>query len=603
MFDAMLTRVPLSPVTRLHVGATALFAFVATVICAPVLPDPLHTALGHPGNDIWNHVWGYWWVEWSLAQGKLPLHTTELGWPNGGSLWFIDIFNAVMTLPIQWVAGPVAAYNGGIWLNLVLCGFGTYVLARAVTQSDEGAILAGVAFMTAPHLLAQIYNGISETIGAGWLPLAILALRNAARDPTPRNGAIAGVAVAVTAVSNWYYGLFSAIILAGLLVRAALRESRRRFKSRRLKDPMIALAAGGLTLGAVAAIPFGLFAQSMSAPDALVTRDPGFVWMTLVMHNMTDVLALFHPGKFYSPDLHATFSEDLIVVVYMGAALLIPSAVVFGRLLQEETKPWVLLLGVFTLLSLGPFLFVDGSYVVVAGGWIPLPFLALFQWFPMFSRISHAYRFAVGSALVLAILVAFVVRVAPKFGVSARTAAITIGLARLLEAFVFSPAVFPLPTSVVSVPEAYTRIAGGAVIDLPITMPVLARSKLLINQIIHKQPVPFGLNDPVPRYLHVNHYTHYIVGLERRTTSFLPPEIPFIDLVAGQADLRARGARWIVVHRDGYTADQYLRVAHFLDLTAQAVIDDGVLRVYDLAFPLAEGPEGASPGAGQTTPP
>lgn len=557
-------------------------------MCAPVLPDPTHLAIGHPGNDIWNHVWGYWWTGWAVEHGSLPLHTKLLGWPNGGSLWFIDVFNGLLTLPIQWIGGPVAAYNGGIWLNLVLCGVGAYALARRVTGSTEGAALAGVAYMTAPHLLAQMYNGISETVSAGWLPLAILAMLNASEDPTPRKGAIAGLAVAVNAVANWYYGLFSGIVLIGLLLQAGLREGRRRFRLRRWKAPAVMLIVGGCVAAAIAAVPFGLFAQSMGAADALVTRDPGFVWMTLVMHNMTDALALVHPGKYYSPDLHEAFGEDLIVVVYLGAALWIPAILLFLTPFARQAEPWALLLGLFVLLSLGPFLFVDGHYVQVAGGWLPLPFLALFQWFPMFSRISHAYRFTVGSTLALAVLAAFAVKAGPRYGLAARWVALGIGSARVVEAFFFSPAVFPLPVSLVSVPAIYKTLAAGAVIDLPITMPVLARSKLLVNQIIHQQPVPFGLNDPVPRYLHENYYTHYIVALERRSTMFLPPEIPDIDLVAAKQNLLDHGARWIVVHRDSYTSDQYTRVAHFLDLTAQAVGDDGTVRVYDLAFPLGE---------------
>lgn len=566
------------------VGAAVLYAAIATMLCAPVLSAPTRLALGHPGNDVWNHVWGYWWVAWSLEHGELPLHTTLLGWPGGGSLWFIDIFNAVLTLPVQWIAGPVAAYNAGIWFNLALCGFGAWALALRATRSTEGALLAGIAYMTAPHLLAQVYNGISETVAAGWLPLAVLAIRDAAQEPTPRRGAVAGLAVAVTAVANWYYGLFAGIVLLGLLARAAycaLRK-RRRFRVRHLRAPALALIVGGAITALVAAVPFGLFALSMSAPDALVTRDPGFVWMTLVMHNMTDVLALVHPGKFYSPDLHAAYSEDLLVVVYLGAALWVPALLPLATPAQREAEPWVLLLGAFVLLALGPFLYFDGHYVSVAGGWLPLPFLLLFQWFPMFSRISHAYRFAIGCTLALSVLVAFVVRVAPRFGIPAAAAALGIGIIRVVEALFFSPAVFPLPVADVTIPAVYAHLDGGAVIDLPITMPVLARSKLLVNQIVHQQPVPFGLNDPVPRYLHYNHYTHYIVGLERRSTMFLPPELPYIDLAAGKADLLDRGARWIVVHREGYTESQYLRIAHFLDITAKVTDDDGSVRVYDL---------------------
>ena len=574
---------------RLNIGVIGLYTLLATVLCGSVLPNPAHLALGHPGNDVWNHVWGYWWVAHALGQGDLPIRTELLGWPNGGSLWFIDFFNAVLTLPVQWIAGPVAAYNFSIWFNLILCGVGAYALARRVTDSFEGAVLAGAAYLTAPHLLAQVYNGISETVSAGWLPLALLALRDAFHHPRASKGAIAGAMIAVTAVANWYYGLFAGIVLSGLILRAlarALPRAGARAPNRRTLQSAAtaasALLAGTVTAAGIAAVPFGLFAQSMGAADALVTRDPGFVWITLVMHNMTDVLALVHPGKYYSPDLHAAFGEDLIVVVYLGAALLFPACLLYFTPLVRQVESWLALLVAFLVLTLGPFLFIDGSYVNVQGGWIPLPFLLLFEWFPMFSRISHAYRFVVGVTLALCVLAAFAVKIAPRYGISARRAAIAIGAARIIEALWLSPAVFPIPASPVEVPAIYKQLTDGAVLDLPITMPVLARSKLLVNQIVHGQPVPFGLNDPVPKFLHNNHYSHYIVALERRSAMFLPPEIPDIDLAAGQAQLVALGCRWIVVHRDSYTADQYIRVAHFLDITARAVSDDGALRVYDL---------------------
>lgn len=565
--------------------AVALYALLATVFCASVLPDPLRLALGHPGNDVWNHVWGYWWVAHAFAQGSLPMHTALLNWPAGGTLWFIDFFNAVLTLPVQWVAGPVAAYNASIWMNLVLCGVGAWMLARAVTGSEPGALLAGVAYMSAPHLLAQVYNGISETIAAGWLPLALMAAREAFRQPSAGRGALAGGLLGLTAVANWYYGLFAGVLVLGLFVRGVLRGAQRRFHLRRPGAKLAAVVAGALTAAAVAAVPFGLFYASMHASDALVTRDPGFVWMTLLMHNMTDVVTLVHPGRYYSPDLHAAFGEDLIVVVYLGAALWIPALYVVRTPQAAAARPWLLVFGFFVLLSLGPFLYVGGQYVSVLGGWLPLPFLALFQWFPMFSRISHAYRFTVGSTLALSVLVAFTVKAAARFRWSPARVAVGIGAARLVEVLFFSPAVFPVPASRVEVPAVYSRLGPGAVIDLPITMPVLARSRVLTYQIVHKQPVPIGLNDPVPLYLHRNSYTHYLVALERRTAMFLPPEIPDIDLAAGQADLVRRGCRWIVVHRDGYTADQYTRVARFLDLTAAAVDDDGSVRVYDLTLP------------------
>lgn len=569
-----------------HALATLVFAAVATLICSSVVADPVHIAIGHPSNDVWNHVWGYWWVDWSLRNGQLPLHTQLLAWPSGGSLWFIDILGATLTLPIQAIAGPVAAYNAGIWLNFLLCGVGAYVLGMSVSERWFGGLAAGVVFMTTPHLLGQAYNGISETIAAGWLPLAVWAVRRAAHAPTPRNGIIAGVLCGLTSLASWYYGVFVGMVVVGVVLRGAGRRLGGRWRDPAL-PALHALAVGSLAAGAVAAVPFWLFARSMNAADALVTRDPGFVWMTLVMHNMTDVLSLVHPGKFYSPNLHDAFGEDLIVVVYTGMAAWIPGFFVLATPSRKKAHPWVLLAIAFVILSLGPFLYVGGHYTRVLGGWLPLPFLALFHWFPLFSRISHAYRFAVGSAMALSVLVALAVRAAPKFRVSAGFAALALSLLRLIESLALSPAVWPVPAARVVIPEVYARVHDGAVLDLPITLAVLARSRVLVNQIVHHQAVPFGLNDPVPRYLYTNHYTHYILTLERMHISFLPAELPQLDLAVGQMDLRQTGCRWIVVHRDAYTKEQAARILPFLDLTARAVDDDGVVRVYDLETEVA----------------
>lgn len=569
----------------------ALAAMVASVAVAaavvfPVLPDPTRIAVGHPANDVWNHLWGYGWIARCVAEGRLPLRTELLNWPSGGSLWFIDTFNAVLTLPVQWAWGPVAAYNAAIFGNLVFCGLGAWALAFRVTGSAAGAVLAAVAYASSPHLLGQVYNGISETVAAGWLPLALLLMLEAAESPSVPRALLAGAAVGLNAVANWYYGLFSGLLLGGIVLGAVWRRLvRRRGTRRALWRGAAMLGVGAVGALAVMAGPFGLFLASMSAEDAVVTRDPGFVWMTLIMHNMTDALALVRPGRFYSPDLKAMFDEDLIVVVYLGAALWVPALGVALSPDRRRAEPWFLFLAAFVLLALGPFLFVGGAYVQVAGGWVPLPFLALFEGFPLFSRISHAYRFAVGASLALSVLAAFAVRAAERRGFAPAALAAALAVARVGESFFFSPAVWPLPTATLAVSPAYAAVRDGAVLDLPITLPVLRRSRTSVAQLAHGQPIPFGLNDPLPLPLYLNHYTRFLVELERSPVALLPARVPTLDLLAGQAALRAMGLRWIVLHPDGYAEPQYQKIAAFLDTTATVVAADGRTRVYELVPP------------------
>jgi hypothetical protein len=552
---------------------------------APVLADPTRLAIGHEGNDVWNHVWGYWYVYDALSQGRLPLETELLRWPVGGSLWFIDTVGAVLTLPLQWAWGPVAAYNAALAFNLWLCGFGAFVLARQVTGSWWGGLLAGLCYMSAPHFLGQAYNGISETLAAGWLPLAIAGLRQLFRAPSLRTGLVAGLFMGLNTVANWYYGLFGAMVLAGLLGR----ELWRLIGARDPQGRVLALARAGLPGAAlsvaIAGPPFALFAASMGAEQAVVGRDPDFVWMTLVMHNMTDAVALLRPGQFQSPDLKALFDEDLLVVVYVGMALLGPALGVLTSSRARQARPWALLALGFLLLTLGPFLFVGGDYVSLAGGWIPLPFLALFEWTPIFSRISHAYRFVVGLTLALSVIVAWMVPLLQARRVPPWLAVALLGGLRIGEAVWMSPVPMPLPVVDTTVPAVLAQLDDvdpGAVLDLPVSLPVLRRSRYGMGQLAHGLPGPYGLNDPTPLSLYLNHYTHLLIEIERGGATYLPARLPALDLAAGQAALVAQGLRWIVVHEDLMPDSRRAPLEALLDATAEAVYDGDGLRIYRL---------------------
>ncbi|MSQ03705.1 MAG: hypothetical protein EXR71_17765 [Myxococcales bacterium] len=559
----------------------------------PVAADPTHLALGHAGNDVGNHVWGYAWVAAKVAAGGVPDHTDLLSWPAGGSLWFIDTFGALLTLPINALWGPVAAYNTGYWFNFFLAGVGASVLGTRVSGTRLGGWLAGLCFMTTPQLLGQAYNGISETVAVGWLPLALAAVEALLVAPSVRRGVLAGVLLAVTAVANWYYGLFAVIFCIGLGVRALARAHRGRGPSVRvMAGPLLVAGVLGLLL---AGPPFALFAATMSADDALVTRDAAFNYKTLILHNMTDIEALVHPGRFYSPDLKRVFGEDLIVVVYLGLALLVPAALGAWYARCGQARFWTATSAVFLLFSLGPFLYAGGDYVQVAGGWVPLPFLALFKWFPMFSRISHAYRFVVGLSLALSVLVAMSVRVGRQRGWDVPVYVVLVAALRVFETTMASSAPFPIVTTVVAPPSVLARLEGGAVLDLPVGVPILARSRFLLEQLFHGQPVPFGLNEPTPAILFRNHYTGYLLELERSTVTLLPDARPYLDVELGRAAIIDAGMRWIVVHQDEYRAAVRRKIEAFLDLTATPVHQGEGVRIYRLDEAVL--PIGAASGA------
>jgi hypothetical protein len=125
-------------------------------------------------------------------------------------------------------------------------------------------------------------------------------------------------------------------------------------------------------------------------------------------------------------------------------------------------------------------------------------------------------------------------------------------------------------------------LKDGAVFDLPIGVPVLARSRYGMGQLVHLQPVPYGLNDPIPRYIEVNHFTRFLVELELSTIHTLPPSLPWLDLELGRQAAVADGLRWIVLHEAAYPEHTFIQVSRFLDLVATPVVHQQGRRIYRL---------------------
>ena len=124
-----------------------------------------------------------------------------------------------------------------------------------------------------------------------------------------------------------------------------------------------------------------------------------------------------------------------------------------------------------------------------------------------------------------------------------------------------SPAVLPLPVTDTQAPAVYAAIPGAnpsgyatapaqaAVLDLPISLQVLARSRYAWWQAQHGLGIPYGLNDPTPTALLQNRLALALINAERSSLDTLGPRLPTLDLVVGARALAAQGYRAIVLHR------------------------------------------------------
>ena len=140
----------------------------------------------------------------------------------------------------------------------------------------------------------------------------------------------------------------------------------------------------------------------------------------------------------------------------------------------------------------------------------------------------------------------------------------------------FSPAKIPIPRSDAHISSIYDEVENGAILDLPMTLPNLERAVYVYYQAHHQNPVPWGLNDPMPLYLQQNPFTKILMIMESTRAYSSTPRYPELDIVVGLHRLYNDGYRSIVVHEDFYTSFKRKQVTQLLDaLLGSPIRKDG----------------------------
>ena len=80
-------------------GRLALAAAIALSLggLGPNLPALGRAAVGARDSDALKHVWSQWWAWHTLwVDGRLPLSTDLLYFPDGGAFFSLDLANALL---------------------------------------------------------------------------------------------------------------------------------------------------------------------------------------------------------------------------------------------------------------------------------------------------------------------------------------------------------------------------------------------------------------------------------------------------------------------------------------------------------------------------
>ncbi|MDP6933521.1 MAG: hypothetical protein QGG40_11425 [Myxococcota bacterium] len=498
------------------------------------LPLVAHRALiTSPLSEGVSHLWG-WWAAMA-TRSPFTIETTLINFPEGSRLELIDPLHLVPFWLGSWVS-PALGFNLVIWLGLVVSGWAGWLLVReahAGTGGDprntpiEQQWLATCIGLSCPTLLAVAVDGITESLGTGWVGVQLALLLSLRRNRSASRLFAWGLSLVACVHSGPYNAVWMALLdlpvglwmlrhtrlhVLPTLIAAVLCIPYGQALSERPSD----MPGGSARIGALSSL------ESLEGIGLTVYTQP---WRAGSQVG-ADILDLFVPAPF-------TGAYDIPSTAYLGMVTLVLTGIGIRR---KSNRWWLVGAVIFALLALGPWLHLGGEPIgtervrwMGPAGWA-------MTWTPL-GRLTRWYR---AGAVALLLLIPIAAR-----ALTGRRAAAACLLV-LLDARWFAPLPATLPTQDARPSSALLDIQGP-VAELPPVHPLFqadrpAHSNLL-QQVFHGQAIAGTAHRE--QGAAANHPTFMAL---RRLVAGEPR--PNDDAQRTLRALRERGFVWIAVYKD-----------------------------------------------------
>jgi hypothetical protein len=494
----------------------------------------LHThAADH--QDVYFNLWRIRWVAHALSTSPADLFNANVFYPEPGVLAFSDamLVQGVLAAPFLWAGvPPVLVHNLLLLGAIVASAVGAFVLARHITGSAAGGVIAGVIFAFAPYRFEHYMH--MELQWTVWSPWAFWALQRTIESGSLRFGLLMGVFIALQTVSSVYYGVFLFVLIAavGLLQLIPLQ-------GRDLARAVRVLIVGGalaVSLSWVYSLPYAAAAARVGtrSSDEVTTfsarpRDYRFATPTNVLYGS------MYPGV---PERQLFPGIVAPLLAILGLVLVRPTTIAVAYLIG---------LAVAFELSIG---FYGYAY--------PL----LYDHVAVFRGLRATARASAFFLLFLGVLAAYGTAVILRGTTEPVRRALPILLCTLilLEYRVRPLALVPYYNQPPPLYAILARLPAGIVVEFPVPKP---------DSLPH--------NDPRFAYMSTFHWMPLLNGY----SGFYPPSyLRRLDRLAtfpdeaSVASLRRENVKYVVVHDDGYPHGERPRIVERLLLLGAGLVGD-----------------------------
>lgn len=224
-------------------AAFALYFVISLAATWPLARDASTLVAGDPGDPILNTsvlVWNATTLPYSSQYWNAPHF-----YPTQGATTFTENLLGMYPVasPIYWLTkNPILTYNLTLFICWPLSAFATFLLVRTLSQRDDAALVAGLAFAFSPMWAVAVYH--LQTVATFGVAFMLAGLHGYLRDRRAPWLVLFALAWLQQGLANGYYILYDGLLFGVWLLYFCTPAAMRRA----IVPILIACALGSLPL-------------------------------------------------------------------------------------------------------------------------------------------------------------------------------------------------------------------------------------------------------------------------------------------------------------------------------------------------------------------
>ena len=472
-----------------HVSVVFIFSVLAVIITFPIILDFASEAAGLECYDKCHMMWRFWWTAFSFENGLDFQHSDYIFYPDGTDIGGnVAYFTTFIGFLLVQLLDYTTAWNVIWFLGLIFGGYGCYLLANNFNKNYLSSIIGGIVFTFTTYHMAHsmTHIGLSMIV---WLPIFVLFLFKLLEKQSRYYSIVGGMIFLLVSLTHLYYSVFITIFSIIFFVIYIFRQKKVSNRTFIINFSILLL----IGLISTSALFFSNYTTNNEFPDRTISEHIGY---SVSLENLILPTPMHTTQKLSE---NVTTQLQIENFVFLGYSVIFLSALAVIRYRQNHIWFWVLICGIFLLMSFGPELKIFGQPTGIG-----MPDKLFYDAIPEWDEIRAPARFVVLANLALAVLVSYAVYglIKDRFS-SFKQQIILTSIIGFVILFEFS--MIPFSSYTEPIPSIYEEIKNDESKFVVLPVPIggtgddmlMSDPRILYHQLHHEKPIYGGYESRV----------------------------------------------------------------------------------------------------------